>query len=863
MRLFRNIFTGNLSADAPRMLVYRSILLNTMSIAGILNLFVFGALALAAHKHMLAIADISAGLLMLGNIVYVRLSGNIDRACVITIGAGGVLFVYLFVTGGMNHTGHLWLYIFPLSSSFLLGYKKGLITSAILITICLVFVLYLRKFSPLVTVYPIDFLARFALSFIVVTIFSFIYEYVKDKAHRELSTRHEELAATFAELNRKESALEESEKKYRHLVERANDGIVLLQDAVIQYANPRLAEIIGRDVEEIIGSPFVKFLDRSLASQVEDRYNRRILGDGVPSRYETQLRLSNHSTVHVELNAGLTTFRGRVADLVLVRDITERKNYELQLTQAKEAAEAASLAKSQFLANMSHEIRTPMNAVIGFTDLLQGTDLLDEQSDYVKTIKSSAEALLQLINDILDCSKIEASQMNLESIEFDPGMIAFEVCELIIPRIKDKPVEVLCRIGDDIPKCIKGDPGRFRQVLVNLMGNAAKFTESGEIELAIAVDGEEQQRAKLCASIRDTGIGFAQNKVDMLFEAFQQADGFSTRKYEGSGLGLAICKQLSNLMGGDITAESTPGKGSVFYFTAWFEKGEGKIERGDVSAQSLKGIRVLIADDNANNLDILTHILSQSGMIVTAVTQSQEVLPALLEGYVGEDPFSLAIIDIRMPQMSGYEVAGQIRAQNSPVAQIPLLAFSCSVGDGSKKCLDAGFNGFLVKPASREKLVEMVRQLIGANGEPQEANRLSSFIPQHASGAVNNNGLRILLAEDNLNNLKLATLVLTKAGFKVEVARNGHEALAKYTFSPDDFDIILMDVQMPEMDGLKATRLIREKGFDKVPIIAMTANAMKGDRQNCLDAGMNDYISKPIRRENMIEMIHRWSRLTV
>ena len=573
-----------------------------------------------------------------------------------------------------------------------------------------------------------------------------------------------------------------------------------------------------------------------------------------------------------ELSISNATLTSEVAERKKAEDalrsaLMELENSYLQLKDAitqtnylAEQAKLANTAKSAFLARMSHEIRTPMNAVIGFTDMLLETHLEADQSDYAKTIKSSGEALLELINDILDFSKIEAGQMSFESVEFNPEAIAYEVCDLIRPKLKDKPVEVICRIGDDVPECLKGDPGRFRQVLVNLMGNAAKFTESGEIELSLSVEVELDLRVKLCASIRDTGIGMAPENVGTIFEAFQQADGSSIRKYEGTGLGLTICKQLSHVMGGDVTVQSTLGMGSIFNFTAWFDRSGAAKKRDDVGVPTLSDMKILIADDNANNREVLKHILKQAGVRVTAVSEASAVLPALSSAFASQAPFDLAIIDICMPHMTGYEVARQIRAEKSRVAEIALLAYSSSVEHGSAKSIDAGFNGFLVKPASRQKLLELVGKLIGANSTGH-ANKLGASSSEDVSRepqADVNNGMRILLAEDNPANLKLTTLVLTKAGFQVDVARNGHEAVAKYTNSPGVYDLILMDVQMPEMDGLRATKAIRDKGFDSIPIIAMTANAMKGDREDCLEAGMNDYIPKPIRRETVLEVINRW-----
>ncbi|HIJ77398.1 MAG TPA: PAS domain S-box protein, partial [Deltaproteobacteria bacterium] len=444
-------------------------MLNNVSILVIVIVLCFGAVALARHRYLLSIVDLSVCLLLLGNIVYMRIRGDVVLASEITVGLAGVLLLYLFVTGGVHSTGHVWLFVFPLISAFLLGDKKGLITSAILITISIVIVLYLRKLSPLVTAYPVDFLPRFATSFILVTIFSFLYERTMDKVHRELSARNDELTATFTKLNVKESALEESEEKYRHLVERANDGIVLIQDAVIQYANPRMAEILGLDVEKITEYPFVKFLDPSLVSLLEDRYNRRIRGENIPSTCEYHLGLSNGSTIYIELNAGLSTFHGKVSDLVFIRDITERKNYELQLKQAKETAEAASLAKSQFLANMSHEIRTPMNGVLGMTELLLATDLDEKQQNIARTVLHSGESLLGVLNDILDYSKIEAGKLELESIDFDLRESVEEVMQLFAERAHQKGLELLCQLDEDVPIALQGDPGRLRQILVNLL----------------------------------------------------------------------------------------------------------------------------------------------------------------------------------------------------------------------------------------------------------------------------------------------------------------------------------------------------------------------------------------------------------
>ncbi len=657
------------------------------------------------------------------------------------------------------------------------------------------------------------------------------------------------LASDITARKHTEEALRASESRYRRLFQANLAGVLrTAMDGRIVDCNPAMAHMVGyASFEEIA----------ALGLRAEDFYfradDRKVFLHAVQAsggnlqNYELRLQHRDGSdrwflaslAIVDDAAEGMPVLEGTLVD------ISDRKRTEQEWKRAKETAESASLAKSEFLAKMSHEIRTPMNGVIGMTDLVLDTKLTEDQRENLMIVKSSAQSLLGVINDILDFSKIEARKLDLETIPFDLRATVDTTMKVLAVRAAEKDLELVYRIDSGVPGTLLGDPGRLRQVLVNIVGNAIKFTERGEVFVQVEVQSAAAGRAGLRFQVRDTGIGIPADKHRQIFEAFAQADGSTTRRFGGTGLGLTICAQLVGLMGGTLQVDSEPGQGSTFSFTAYFDSSGEEADSLAVAAAPLEGLRVLIVDGNASVRQTLEHSLSRQGLRADTAESPAEALGALDRAAQGDDPYAVLILGAAMPPEGGCPLHGKIG--------IPVVLMSpASRHVDRERCRELDIACCLIKPVGEGELLEAIAHALGRRPVVSEPAAPEAEERPHPA----RESVRVLVVDDNAVNRRLALRLVEKHGHVAVPVSSGRQAME--AFERERFALILMDVQMPGMDGFETTQAIRDaerRTGGHIPIIAMTAHAMEGDRRRCLDAGMDDYVSKPVMAEALFAAI--------
>jgi len=653
-----------------------------------------------------------------------------------------------------------------------------------------------------------------------------------------------------------EDELRESEARKRAIFETAVDCILFLDEAgAVVEVNRAALRILQCTRQEVLGKEFADIFVTPIWQQRFRESLSRYQGDGemgsmLGRRLEVELQRKTDEKFIAEIATQPIPLKGSAGFAIFLRDITEQKQHEETLRTAKEAAEAASHAKSLFVANMSHEIRTPMNAIVGITELLLDTQLTRSQSDYLAMVQQSADSLLGVINDILDFSKMEAGKLDLDESDFEFRESIGDMMKALALRAHAKGLELALRIAPAVPQWLCGDQHRLRQVIVNLVGNAIKFTEAGEVVLNVEAESAREDSILLQFSVMDTGIGIAASRRKAVFAAFEQADNSMTRRYGGTGLGLAIASRLVQLMGGRIWLDSEEGKGATFHFTIRFEVASTLGETAaSTPARDFTGLRVFVVDDNATSRRIVTEILEGWNMRPTCVENAAEASSELQRAKQEGESFDLLLLDAQMPGVDGFELAKQIADDGVSSAPIVMLLTSGDHHRRVTRCEELGLAAYLMKPLKLSELSDAIALAVHKTerGKPVVSNE---------NVAVSIPPLDILLAEDSLVNQKVAIGLLGRSGHRIHIANNGREAVQ--ATKHERFDLVLMDIQMPEMDGLEATRSIRTRERatrEHLPIIAMTAHAMQSDRDACLEAGMDGYVSKPIRVAELFKTI--------